>query len=116
MVIKARIIEHIPAPKIPTRGRDRDIQEYLDDPIRVPPEVWQKFGEFAIKKNNGYLYARIKEHKLPYQIPWHEFIAVSKLVWNCHFPTHNFSGDERILYINGDKQDNRINNLKLGGI
>ena len=94
------------------KGPEFDISKWKANKKAVPPEVWEKYGEFSIAENNGYLYGTVPKHLKPPYFTGRS-VAISKLVWLIHNPGYRFAPYEKILYVNGDIQDNRIENLKV---
>jgi len=96
-------------------GSPRNNAKWRADPKAVPPEVWEKYGDFTIQANNGYLYATIRGSRKPQQFKHTERIAISKLVYLIHNPGHRFAPFEQIRYCDRDKQNNTIENLMARG-
>jgi len=97
-----------------TAGRPREVSRNNYTTVEVPPEVWERFGDFPIKHNRKYLYGQVPKHRLPRWVN-SKVISIAKLVWLCHYPDHRFAPMEKIMYADSDTHNNSITNLYLGG-
>ena len=86
-----------PAPKgAPIKPNSRS-QKWVNDPIAVPPEVEVTYV-YAVK---GSLYTRIDG----------KTCSIAKLVYAYHYPKVFIAPRARIWHIDGNKENNVIENL-----
>jgi len=76
---------------------DSDSQQWLTNPKAVPTEITLKY----VFQSQGYLYTKVDDLT----------VSVARLVYQHHNPDEFLEHKQPIYHIDGDKQNNQIENL-----
>ncbi len=73
------------------------------NPLTYPPELFAKYGEAALYLSGGYAYAHINGKS----------ISLARMVYALHHPDYDFTTNQKVFHIDGDKLNNTVQNLTV---